>query len=188
MRLDPSLALALLTGIAIAAACGLRAFLPLLLLGVAARLGWMRLQPGVDWLQSDHALWALGVAAVLEIAADKIPIVDHALDLVATVVRPAAAWFGSFAVLQAWPAPWAQLAALALGGLTLVVHGFKAKLRLGSTATTLGHANPLLSLIEDLASAAMFIVAVLAPVVAVVLVVALIAWLASRRRNPAPAA
>jgi hypothetical protein len=185
---DVSLILALLTGVAIAAACGLRAFLPLLLLGGAARLGWIQLQPAVDWMQSDHALWALGIATGLEIAGDKIPVVDHALDVVGTVLRPAAAWFGTFAVLHAWPTPWSQLAALALGGVTLLVHGAKAKTRLGSTALTAGHANPLLSVLEDVTSAVTMVIAFLAPVLALVLVVAVLIVLARRAQRTAPAA
>ena len=53
-------------------------------------------------------------------------------------------------VLQAFPTPWGQIVALVLGGLTLGVHGIKAKTRLGSSIATMGTANPALSFIEDL--------------------------------------
>ncbi|HEY2955837.1 MAG TPA: DUF4126 domain-containing protein [Candidatus Eisenbacteria bacterium] len=177
--MDLSWLLAIGAGVGIAAACGLRAFLPLLFLGVAARAELVHLRAGSEWLSSDLALLALGVAAVLEIAADKIPVVDHALDAVATVLRPAAAWLGAYAVLGPWPSPWGQIVALVLAGLTLSFHAVKAKLRLGSTAATMGLGNPLLSAAEDAVS---FLLcwAVLAPFLAL-LGAALAVWLVSRR-------
>lgn len=176
----------LASGIGIAAASGLRAFLPLLVVGVAARLGWIELQPGTAWLAGAPALIALGVATVLEILADKIPAVDHALDLVSTVTRPLAAWLGAYAVMVHWPSPWSSLVTLGLGGGALALHLLKAKLRLGSTAATMGHGNPFLSVVEDVTAVAILIVAVLAPLL-VLLLVALLAWalLRSRRARPA---
>ena len=108
--------------------------------------------------------------------------VDHALDVVATVLRPAAAWLGAFAVLGQWPSPWSQLAALVLAGFTLGLHALKSTLRIGSTATTLGHANPLLSGAED-ALAFILCWAVIVPLLAL-LAVALGAWLLLRPRRP----
>ena len=181
------LLLALVSGIAIAAACGLRAFLPLLALGLTARLGLFHLRPGAEWMAGDPALWALGIATVLEIASDKVPVVDHALDVVGTILRPAAAWLGAFAVLQGWGSPWAQIAALVLGAGALAVHGVKAKTRLGSTLATAGHANPLLSVLEDSGTIVLVVAALLAPLVALALVVVLV-WAVRRwrpRRAPA---
>jgi len=178
--MDLSLLLALAGGVGIAAACGLRAFLPLLVVGLAARLGLVQLRPGSEWLAGDIALVALGAATVLEIAADKIPLVDHALDAIATVLRPMAAWMGATALLVNWPSPLRQLVALTLAAGALALHGAKAKLRLGSTGLTAGHANPLLSVAED-AVALLLAAAVLVPFLAV-LAVALVAWVLSRRR------
>ena len=48
--MDVTVWLALLSGIAIAAACGLRAFMPLLLLGIAARMGLVELRGSMDWI------------------------------------------------------------------------------------------------------------------------------------------
>ena len=182
--MDASVWLALLSGIAVAAACGLRAFLPLLLLGIAARLGWIELRGGADWLAGDVALIALGVATVLEVAGDKVPVVDHALDLVGTALRPVAAWVGAYAVLQSWPTPWAQIAAVVLGTATLGVHALKAKLRIGSSALTLGSANPVVSVIEDGLALGTMVIAVLAPVLAILLPVLLVIAL-RRSRRPA---
>ena len=68
-----------------AAAAGLRVFLPLLLLGSAARLGWLPLSDGFEWLSSGVGLGALGAATVLEIGAYYIPWIDNLLDLVQLV-------------------------------------------------------------------------------------------------------
>ena len=184
--LDLRLLLALASGIVIAATCGLRAFLPLFAIGLAGRLGWLSLHASVRWLQDDLALIALGVATLAEIAGDKIPAVDHALDAVGLLVRPLAEIFGSYVVLQGWPQPWASLLALALGGLALGVQGAKAKARIGSSAVSLGLANPVLSLVEDLLALAGAALAVLVPVLALTLT-ALAVWLVFGRRRAARA-
>jgi uncharacterized membrane protein len=173
--------LALATGVGLAAASGLRAFLPLLAVGLAGRHGFLHLHPGLAWLQSDAALWALGVATAVELVGDKVPVVDHALDSIGTVLRPAAAWVATYAVFQDWGTPWAQLLAVAMGAGALAVHGAKAHTRLGSTALTLGHANPILSLVEDSVSFALVAAAILVPLVALAFVVLVVTIYARRR-------
>ena len=179
--MDPGWLFALAAGVGIAAACGLRAFLPLLFLGAAERLGLIHLRPAAGWLATNPALLALGIATVLEIAADKIPVLDHALDAIATVLRPIAAWLGAFAVLGAWPSPWGQITALVLAGLTLGVHALKSTVRVGSTVTTLGHANPLISSLED-ALSFVFCWAVFLPFLAL-LAIAFGIWLLFRTKR-----
>lgn len=175
------LVLALFSGIAIAAATGLRAFLPLFLIGLGARLGWIGLHENVSWLTSTNVLIALGTATVIEIAADKIPMVDHALDAIATFIRPVAAWIGAYAMLIHWPSPWAAVVATLLAGGSLAVHGLKGMLRLGTTAATAGTGNPAVSAAEDALSLALVLVAVLVPVLVVALIFGLL-WVRRRRR------
>lgn len=183
---DRSMILAILTGVALAAACGLRAFLPLLVAGVAARLGLIHLGTQFEWLAGNPALVALGLAAALEIAGDKIPVVDHALDLAGTVVRPVAAAFVVLGVMPHLPGPIAALIAVICGAGALGVHAVKAKARLGSTALTLGHLNPVLSFAEDGITMAIVALAVLIPVAAIA-ALAIVLWALSRRRAPRPA-
>jgi len=159
-------ALVALGGVAIAAACGLRAFLPLLVLGLGARFGLVHLAPQAAWLSGDTVLWTLGVAAVLELLGDKIPVVDHALDVAGTFVRPAAAAVAGWATFAGVHPALSFAAAVVLGAGALGVHALKAKTRLGSSALTLGHANPLLSVTEDVAAGALSGLAILAPLVA----------------------
>jgi uncharacterized protein DUF4126 len=175
--------LALGAGVAIAAAAGLRAFLPLLALGLAARFGIVELHHSVRWLAQDHALWAFGAATVIEIAADKIPIVDHALDAVGVALKPMAAALGAYAALVHWPTPWGQIVALVLAGGALAIHLAKAKLRLGSTALSMGTANPVLSTIEDGVSLLVLAAGLLVPLLAMVVVVIGVVWMVRRSRR-----
>jgi hypothetical protein len=179
---NPSLWLALLTGVGVAAACGLRAFLPLFALGLGARFGVIELEPHVRWLAGNEALACFGLATVVEILGDKVPVVDHVLDTIGTFLRPLAAWLGAYAVLVHWPTPWGQIVAIVLGTGALALHALKAKLRLGSTAVTLGTGNPLLSLAEDLGAVLLLLTALLVPalILVVLIALALFAW---RRRG-----
>src|SRR6266704_4818902 len=167
VELLPALAL----GVALAACAGLRAFLPLLLAGILARAGWLELGPSFQFLASNRALVLFGVATLLEILGDKVPVVDHALDALGTPLRPAAGALLAASVLGKVSDP---LIALALGAAVgapaaLVPHAAKSALRAASTSFTAGIANPILSLIEDAASLVLFVLAVLVPVVVVAL-------------------
>lgn len=166
----PSLAL----GIALAACAGFRAWLPLLLAGGAARLGILQLGTSFDFIASNQALALFTVATLIEIAADKIPALDHALDAVSTVIRPAAGALLAASVMWKISDP---LTALALGVAVgapsaLVPHAAKSALRAGSTALTGGVANPFLSLVEDVFTFALFFISVVVPIIVAVLVVA----------------
>ena len=184
----PALALA----IALAASAGLRAWLPLLLAGLLARAGLLELGPSFDFLSSNKALLLFGVATVVELVGDKIPAVDHALDLIGTPLRPAAGALLAASVLGTVSDP---LTAVALGTAVgapsaLVPHALKTGLRTASTALTGGLANPVLSLIEDAISVVTFVLAVLVPL-AVVALLGLALYFALRllrRRRPAVAA
>jgi uncharacterized membrane protein len=169
-------------GVALAAASGLRAVLPLFALGLGSRFGWISLQDSAQWLGSDPALVCFGLATLLEIAGDKIPMVDHALDVIGTGLRPLAGALAAYAVLVHWPMPWAQIAALVLGAGSLLVHVSKAKLRLGSSALTLGAGNPVVSAAEDGIALSMVVVAVVLPIIAAIIVI-LVAWMILRRRS-----
>ena len=161
-----SLILPVLLGLGLAAASGLKTFLPLLMLAVAARfhLFGVSLNEHVGWLGSTGALAALGVAAAAEFIADKVPIVDHALSLFGTVARPAAGALATYAVLGKADPSVAAIAALILGAPTaLAFHTAQSGTRLASTATTAGLGNPVLSLVEDGLAVLTVLVAFTAP-------------------------
>jgi hypothetical protein len=142
-------------GVALAASCGLRTFLPLFIVGLVGRLtGWVDIGDEFNWVTSTPALVAFGTGAFVEMAGDKFPWLDNFLNAIQTPVRTLAGAliYASVAVdMPLW-----VLAILALilgGGVALAVHTAKSGLRLGSTAATGGAANPVLSLLEDVGCA-----------------------------------
>src|SRR5687768_595489 len=90
---------AIAAGIALAAACGFRVFLPLLATAIAARAGYINPSGGFDWLDSNNALALFGAASVAEVAGYYIPWFDHALD---TIASPAAVIAGTVAAAAAF--------------------------------------------------------------------------------------
>jgi uncharacterized protein DUF4126 len=183
-ELVPSVAL----GIGLAACAGLRAWLPLLLAGALARAGFIELGASFRFISSNRALVLFAVATLVEMAGDKVPAVDHALDALSTVLRPAVGALLAASVMWQISDP---LTAIALGVAVgapsaLVPHAAKSLLRAGSTALTGGLANPVLSLLEDVAAVALFVLAVVVPVL-VAAGLLLVAFLIVRRfaRRPA---
>ena len=187
---NADLAFEVAAGIALAACAGLRAFLPLLMLGVAGRLEWIALGESYRWLASWPALVIFGVAVVVEILSDKIPFVDHALDLVGGVVKPAAGALLAASVLaDLTPLQAAVAGILAGGGTAGLVHVLKAKVRLFSSITTAGLGNPFLSVAEDLASFFGSLVAIVIPALLLaVLAATIVAFFFVRHRFRARAA
>lgn len=157
---------AALLGVGLAATSGLRTFLPLLLLAGAAKFGWFGIDLGASytWLASDVALIALLLATIFEVAADKIPFVDHGLDAAGTLLRPIA---GAVAVAAVWngtdPAVAALVGLIVGAPLALGMHTAKAGTRAGSTAATAGVGNPILSFLEDGMALFLAVTALLAP-------------------------
>lgn len=156
-------------GVSLAATCGLRAFLPLFVAGTFARFDVISLGETFAWLESTPALVALFVAVVAEVAGDKIPALDHALDAVQTPVRTVAGMVVAAAVAGDLPG-WATalFAIVAGGGAAASVHTTKSLVRLGSSATTAGAANPFISLLEDAVALVASVLSVLLWIVAMV--------------------
>lgn len=182
-----------LLGLGLASATGLRTFLPLLMLAVAARfdLFGVRLIDQMDWLVSWPAIAALATATVAEFAGDKIPAVDHALNAVGYVTRPVAGAVAAGSVFWAVDPTAAAVAGIIVGApAALAFNAAQTGARVGSTATTGGLGNPVVSLIEDVLAALTVIVAFLAPVVVPVLLIGLaivVFRLARRLRDRAAA-
>jgi hypothetical protein len=176
-----SILLATLLGLGLSASTGLNTFLPLLMLSAADRFGIAGIDLGqkFDWLSSDTAMIVLIIASAVEIVGDKIPAVDHFLDTVGTVIRPAAATLGSAAVLVGVDVDpvTAAIAGLIIGTpVSLGFHTMKAGTRVASSAATLGCANPVISVAEDIISFGLTALAIFAPIL-VPLALVLVAWL-----------
>ena len=185
----PTLALA----VALAACAGLRAWLPLLLAGALSRAGWLQLGESFRFLGSNKALTIFAIATAIELIGDKIPAVDHALDLLGTPLRPAAGALLAASVLGLVTDPLTSVVlGTALGApAALVPHAAKSVLRAASTTLTAGLANPVLSVMEDAATLMLFAIAVLVPLV-VIAMLAVMLYLVARRfrhsRTAVPAA
>jgi hypothetical protein len=168
-------ALAVAAGIALAAAAGLRVFIPLLATSAAAYLGHVHLAPGAAWLGTAPALVALCVAAALEVGAYFVPVLDHALDALATPLAVVAGIVVSAALFTGMPAylRWV-LAILAGGGSAGLVQGASTLLRLKSGVLTAGLANPLVALAELGGAMVLALLALLVPLVALALAAGLV--------------
>lgn len=188
----------LLTGTGLAFAAGLNAYIPLLTIGLASRfLDFVQLPAGWAWLSNDWVLVIIGVLLVIEIVADKIPVVDNVNDWLQTIIRPAAGGivFGSGSssstALVDDPAAffesnqWVPIVAGVL--IALVVHGFKTASRPVVHAMTLGVGGPAVSAAEDVSSVGLSLAALLLPVLVIVLIAGIIVgFVALFRRKPKP--
>lgn len=175
-------------GIGLAACAGLRAFLPLFVVGVAGRLDVIPLTQRFEWLASTPALLVFGVAVITELLADKFPVVDHFLDAVEIWVKPIAGTVLAASVLsELTPLQATVLGVFAGGTAAGTVHVAKAKLRLASTATTLGAGNPVLSFLEDVVAFVGSLTAIVVPLLILLLLLialTLAVWWLLRRAGP----
>lgn len=195
----------LLTGTGLAVAAGLNAYIPMILIGLASRfLDFFELPEGWRWLENPVVLIILGVLLVIEIVADKIPIVDSVNDWIQTIIRPAAggivfgAGSGATTALVEDPVAffqsnqWVPIVSGII--IALFVHGGKMIARPAINAATLGVGAPVVSTAEDISSVVMSIFAIVLPILVLLgiagLIVAFIALYrrASKRRREREAA
>jgi hypothetical protein len=195
--------IAALTGSGLAAAAGLNAYIPFLLVAVLARVSDIVVLPSdYAWVQSD---WAIGAGAVLlltELVLDKIPVIDHLNDTVATFIRPTVGGLIFSATSSAenldnseWMQqnPWVgMILGVLVAGLT---HATKAAVRPAVNVSTAGTGAPVISTLEDMASVGLSLAAIFAPLLVIVFLVVLawamyrlIRWLLRRRRGKLTAA
>ena len=160
-------AVQIMMGIGLAGCAGLRAWLPLFCAGLLGRLGYLPLSGAFSFLERADVLIVFGVATLLEILGDKLPVIDHLLDLAGTVARPVAGTMLSASVLTGIDPTTASLLGLIVGGGTaLTIYGGKAAVRAQSTATLPlhgGFGNVALSVGEDVLSLAGISLSVWAP-------------------------
>ncbi|MEO3761237.1 DUF4126 domain-containing protein [Mycobacterium sp. B14F4] len=189
----------LLTGLGLATAAGLNAYIPLLALGLLSRFTDLVTLPSTwAWLENGWVMAIVGVLLVVEVVADKVPALDTVNDAIQTFVRPTAGGivFGSGTAAQTTavtdPGAFAQSGQwipVVIGVVVaLVVSLTKSAVRPAANAATAGMAAPVLSTVEDGVSVGLVFVAILLPVVVLVVLVAL-AWagvrLLRRRRRRA---
>ncbi|MEM1417244.1 MAG: DUF4126 domain-containing protein [Myxococcota bacterium] len=169
------------TGVSLAAASGLRVFLPAFLASLAMQFELLPASESMGWLASTPAALGLGVATGLELLAYYIPWLDNLLDTLATpaavvagIVVSAATFVGMDPFMQ-WTA------AIVIGG------GAAGSVQLGSVATralstgaTGGAGNPIVATVENVGATGLTALAIVLPLVAALLVLVLLG-LAFRR-------
>ncbi|MFT4692190.1 MAG: DUF4126 domain-containing protein [Verrucomicrobiia bacterium] len=161
--------LSLSIGLGLAAACGFRIFVPMLITSIAAKSGHLELAESFMWLASDAALISLGAATVVEVLAYYVPWLDNLLDGITTpcaVVAGTIVMAGFIPEMDAW-LKW-SLAIISGGTAAGAVQAATVFTRGLSTASTGGLANPLLSTGEAAASTGISILAVFLPFLAAV--------------------
>lgn len=164
----------LLTGLGLAMPAGLNAYIPLLAIALADRyFGLLHLAAPYDMISSPAGILVITVLLVVELLADKIPLVDHVNDLVNSIIRPAA---GAVLVMASTGAVDSvnPIFAMVLGLLVAgSVHTVKASVRPTVTATTGGVGNPIVSAAEDGVAIGLTLIALLAPILIIGVLMAL---------------
>jgi hypothetical protein len=181
-----------LTAFGLSASAGLNAYIPLLVIALAARYtDLITLAAPYDLLTDGWVIGVLVVLLVVEVLADKVPMIDHINDIIGTVVRPAAGAVLFAATMSGAVSSLDPRVGLIAGALVAgVTHGAKATARPVVTATTGGMGNPVVSVVEDVTALFTSIVAIVAPVLlalALVAFVGLVLFVRHRRRTPANA-
>ena len=176
--------MALLVGVGLAAASGLRVFVPLFITSLIAsgnvdmfsEVDVQAMLGDQDWLANPWVTLVLGIATVLEIGSYYIPWLDNALDFVAT---PAALVAGTFITGAMMPEMMGDgsfkwiMATIAGGGTSGLFQGASVIVRGGSTATTGGIGNPVVSTVELVGSVLTTVLAIVVPLIGAVLVLIL---------------
>ena len=166
------LALSIALGIALAAATGFRVFLPMLIVSGAAYTGHLQLDNGFAWLGTSSALTMLSVAALAEVLAYYVPIIDNLLDALATPAALVAGTIVSAAVMTDMPPMLKWTAAVvAGGGIAGLTQGMTGILRAHSTVLTGGLGNPVIASAELGGALLISFLALAAPVAAIALVI-----------------
>jgi hypothetical protein len=175
----------------LSSSAGLNAYIPLLLVSLAARFPLNN--PLLDLAEPYNIMgswWAIGILIVLlaiEMTVDKIPAVDTLNDGIQTFIRPAAGaiLFAANANVVTDIHP-----VLALGaGLIIAggVHTAKGVARPVVTATTAGTGNWFVSIVEDVVSFSVSIISIFIPILAAIVVIIFtffaVRWYRRRRKK-----
>jgi Domain of unknown function (DUF4126) len=171
------------TGVGLSSVAGIRAYLPLVLVGLFARLGLFTLPAPFNLLDDWLVIGVLLMLALLESGLDKIPALDPVLDFVQTPVRIIAGAILFAAVLQEGIGVGA-IPELVLGGsIAGVVAVLKAILRPPANVESAGVSTSFLSLLEDVVALLGGVIAVFVPFLSLALVAFLLFFFFRVRRR-----
>jgi hypothetical protein len=176
MNLTSLLALAAALGWA----SGFRLYAVVFMVGMAGAMDWITLPQGLDVLQHPAMLTASGAMLFLEFFADKIPGLDSVWDLFNSIIRIPAGALLAASVFGADSTTLATVAALLGGTLAASSQLAKSTTRAAINTSPEPFSNLMASLFEDGLAVAALWLAMTHPllfVLALVLAVALLAWL-----------
>ena len=178
MNFDVQTITATALGIALAACCGFRVFVPMLVAGLASKFQLFQFSDSFSWLAGTPALIALGAATIAEIAAYYLPFIDNVLD---TLSAPLAAIAGTLLATSVIPIDneWMKwiIGIVAGGGSAGLISSGTGLLRLFSSKTTLGTGNAVVSTGENTAAVGGSILAFVIPGIMALLVILFIFWI-----------
>lgn len=168
-------------GIGLAACCGFRVFVPLLIASIATKLGLIGTVAGFEWLSDWPTLFGLGLATIFEIGGYYIPWLDNLLDTLATPASIIAGTLLSTSFLHIDNPVLHWGLGLMLGGSTAgIVQAGTSLIRVGSTATTGGIGNPVVATGENVASVSLSLFSIFLPLIAIVIIAAVLIFIISR--------
>lgn len=148
LPLDLAGLLALAAGLGWAA--GLRLYTVIFVVGMAGRLGWIVLPPGLHLLEHPWVVGAAGLMLTIEFFADKIPLLDSVWDTVHTFIRiPAGAALAAM-VFGGQGIEWQTAMAIMGGTLAAGTHFTKAGARAMINASPEPFSNVAASFSEDI--------------------------------------
>jgi hypothetical protein len=170
-----------LLGIGLSASAGFRVFIPLLVAALAGKFGMLPLTESFEWMATWPAIICFGTATLVELIAYYLPVVDNFLDLITT---PMAILAGTLLATSVLPVDnellkWTSGILLG-GGAAGVMQTGTSLLRLFSTKSTAGIANPVVSTAEHMAALGTSVFSVLLPVIAGSLILLLIVYILFR--------
>ncbi|MEO6915074.1 MAG: DUF4126 domain-containing protein [Chitinophagaceae bacterium] len=177
--MDHNIIYPVLLGIALAACCGFRIFLPFLAVAIASQLNWIEVSPSMQWISGWQAITCFAVASVIEIVAYYIPFLDNILDTITTPLAVVAGTVLAFAVI-----PMDDGNALlhwglsAIGGGTLAgsIQGGTGFIRLFSTKATVGAGNVVIASAENAAAITGIFLSFAVPLLAFILLTTIALW------------
>ncbi len=170
-------------GVGLASVAGVRAFLPLVLVGLFARLGLFALPAPFGFLEDWTVIGVFAVLTLLESGLDKIPALDSVLDYAQTPLRIVAGAILFAAALQEGIDGGAIPELVAGGVIAGLVAVLKTILRPAANVASAGVSASFLSLVEDAVALLGGIIAVLVPLVPLALVAFLLFFFFRVRRR-----
>ncbi len=177
----------ILAAFGLSSSAGFNAYLPILITGLLARYtDLIALSEPWNALEEPWVLLVIAVLLLVEITADKIPVVDTLNDITQSLIRPAAGavlFAASSNVITDLNTGLALVLGLLVAG---GVHTAKTVARPIVTATSAGTGNAVVSAGEDVVAAVAAVTAIVIPVVSAALVltvVSVLLWLIVRRRR-----